>query len=63
MRKVLGWVGGTHTTFSAMLEVKYILIKWISIGVVGGLRDKSRGYLEQIEEEPETGLLRIGIRF
>ncbi len=54
---MLGWVGGAHTTFSAMLEVKYTPIKWVSIGVVGGLRDKSRGdSLGLVEEgEPETG--------
>lgn len=54
---MLGWVGGAHTTFSAMLEVKYTPIKWVSIGLVGGLRDKSRGtYLGPVEEgELETG--------
>jgi hypothetical protein len=54
---MLGWVGGAHTTFSAMLEVKYTPIKWVSIGFVGGLRDKSRGAdLGPVEEgELETG--------
>ena len=54
---MLGWVGGAHTTFSAMLEVKYTPIKWVSIGLVGGLRDKSRGAdLGPVEEgELETG--------
>ena len=31
----IGMDGGAHTTFSAMLEVKYTPAKWISIGVVG----------------------------
>ena len=54
---MLGWVGGAHTTFSAMLEVKYTPIKWVSIGLVGGLRDKSRGAdLGPVEE----GELEIG---
>ena len=54
---MLGWVGGAHTTFSAMLEVKDTPIKWVSIGLVGGLRDKSRGTdLGPVEEgELETG--------
>ena len=55
---MLGWVGGANTTFSAMLEVKYTPIKWVSIGVVGGLRDNSRGAspgpLEEGEVDPGT---------
>ena len=39
---MLGFVGGAHTTFSAMAEVKYTPNKWVSIGLVGGLHDKSR---------------------
>lgn len=56
---MLGAVGGAHTTFSAMLEVRYTPIKWVSIGLVGGLRDKSRGLdvdVGPVEEgETETG--------
>ena len=56
---MLGFVGGAHTTFSAMAEVKYTPNKWFSIGLTGGLRDKGRGHdrdLGPIEEvEPETG--------
>ena len=53
----IGMVGGAHTTFSAMLEVKYTPAKWISIGVVGGLHDHSRGAsLPPLQEgEPDPG--------
>ena len=55
---MLGMVGGARTTFSAMLEVKYTPIKWVSIGIVGGIHDHSRGSdlgpLEEGEVDPGT---------
>ena len=55
---MLGMVGGARTTFSAMLEVKYTPIKWVGIGIVGGLHDHSRGSdlgpLEEGEVDPGT---------
>lgn len=53
-----GWIGGAETTFSAMTEFRYTPTKWVSIGLLGGLRDSGRsaslGPLMEGEPEPET---------
>ena len=40
---MLGAVGGAGTTFSLMGEVKYTPIKWVSIGLVGGIHNRKTG--------------------
>ena len=55
---MLGFVGGPETTFSLVTEIKYTPIKWVSVGLAGGVHDSSRssslGPLPEGEPEPET---------
>lgn len=52
-----GMDGGAVTTFSAVAEVRYTLSRWISVGLAGGLHDRSRsaslGPLPEDEPEPK----------
>ncbi len=47
---MLGSVGGAKTTYSLMAEIKYTPIKWISIGIIGGMHDSSPNNDSPIEK-------------
>lgn len=55
---MLGAVGGAGTTFSLMGEVKYTPIKWVSIGLAGGIHNRkpvdSYKPVEKITGEQES---------
>ena len=40
---MLGWVGGSESHFSLIGEIKYTPVKWVSIGLMGGIHDRLPG--------------------
>lgn len=52
---MIGFVGGAESHFSLIGEFKYTPVKWISLGLMGGIHDRQPGQDDYSPEEHNPG--------